>query len=221
MVTKQRYPSIYNSGFQMGEKAYSCKYALEKLDIDEIPYVALFLKEINHTTKDKQQLRLPLIAACSMSKHIRLILPVGQPASLLVDDAFNELFKCQSQLDPQAFKDFVARSKGIFYAKGTTAEEEKHILRHATFLMTTDARIWRTALSIRLPTAFISQSESEEPEVMISNHKGIRDKRLRHAISIAFREMLTPWLCIDGLVKSLRINPKFCSNYSSLRQNEK
>jgi hypothetical protein len=182
----------------MSEKTCSFKYVLKKLNIGEISYAALFLKEINQTTIDTQQLRLPLIAACSMSKYIPLILPVDQSASLLVDDTFNELFKCQSQIDPRSFKDFVVRSKGILYAKDTTAEEEKHILRHATFLMTTDVRIWRTALSRSLPNAFISQSESKEPEIMISNHKGIRDKRLRHAISSAFGEMLTPWLCAEA-----------------------
>jgi Glycosyl transferase family 11 len=31
-------------------------------------------------------------------------------------------------------------------------EEEKHILRHATFLITTDVRIWRTALTFHLKT---------------------------------------------------------------------
>jgi hypothetical protein len=204
----------------MSERKYSVKRALEKLSIEEIPYVALFLKEINHTVIDKRQLRLPLIAACSISKYIRLILPVGQFASLLVDEVFNELLKCQSQTSTQAFKGFVVRSKGILYAKDTTTEEEKHILRHAAFLMTTDVRRWRTALIARIPNAFISQNENERPEIMISNHKDIVDRRLKHGISIAFGEVLASWLCVDDLVKSLRINTKFHSNYSSLQQNE-
>jgi hypothetical protein len=168
---------------------YRLKWILEKLSLEEGPYMALFLKEVNHTIIDKQKLRLPLLAACSMSKHIRLILPMSQPTSILVDGVFNELFKCQSRADRQALKDFVVGSKGILYAKDITLEEEKYILRYATFLMTTDVRIWRTALSIRLPNAFISQCENKEPEILVSTHGDIEDARLIHTIAIELGNM--------------------------------
>lgn len=151
--------------------------------------MALFLKEVNHTLIDKQKLRLPLLAACAMSKHIRLILPMSQSTSILVDGVFNELFDRQSRINPQALKDFVAESKGILYAKDVTPEEEKYVLRQAAFLMTTDMRIWKTALSIRLPNAFISHRENKAPEIIVSTHGANEEERLIHNIAIELGKM--------------------------------
>jgi hypothetical protein len=156
---------------------------------EEEPYMALFLKEVNHNTIDRQRLRLPLIAACSISKHIRLVLPMSRSASPIVDDVFNELFKYQSQINPQAFKDFVVRSKGILYANDTTTEEEGHILRCAKFLMTTDVGIWRSALDMRLPSVFISQYENKKAEIMISSCESIEGSRLRDCIALALEKL--------------------------------
>jgi hypothetical protein len=125
-----------------------------------------------------------------MSEHIRIILPISRPALLLVDGVFNELFKCQSRINPQRIKDFVVRSKGILYVNDTTADEEKYILRYATFLMTTDVEIWQTALEMKLPNAFISQCENRGPEMMVSNYESIEDERLKRGMVIAFENAI-------------------------------
>src|SRR5262245_46379567 len=175
--------------FAIGRYLLSLLGKMDKVELKEEPYVALFLKEVNRIPIDRQKLRLPLVAACSMSTHIRLILPVSRPASLVVDGVFDELFKRYSQIHHQVFKDFIARSKGILYANGITTLEEQYILRYATFLMTTDVIIWRTALDMRLPNALIIQCENKEPKIIISHCEEIEDRRLRHCIAIAFEYM--------------------------------
>lgn len=159
---------------------------LEKLGLREEPYLAFLLKEANDPTIDKQRFLAPLLAACLLSEHIQLIFPVIGSISGLIDEAFDELFKSH----PQLFKDFVAKSKGIVYAKDLTPEEKSEVLKCAAFVITTDKRISKVALSKKLPFAYISQCENIEPEITVLNYEGIKDRCFNHGLMAALRVRL-------------------------------
>jgi hypothetical protein len=154
---------------------------LERFGLPEQPYLALFLKEVNDPIIDKQKIRLPLLVAYSLSKHAQLILPISGSVSRSIDEVFDELFKSQSQM----FKDFVLRSKGIFYAKDLSAGEKSRILECAAFVITTDKRISKVALNKKLPYAYISQCENEAPEIHLSNYERVEDRYFKHNLMAA------------------------------------
>ena len=146
--------------------------------MQEGPYLALFLKEVNDPVINKQEFLLPLLAACSLSKHTRLIFPVSSSVSRFIDEVFDELFKSRYQM----FKDFVVRSKGIVYAKDLTAGEKSQILECAAFVITTDERISKAARSKKLSYAYISQRENKWPEIIVSNYERVEDRRFEHIL---------------------------------------
>jgi hypothetical protein len=115
----------------------------ERLGLREEPYLVFFLKEANDPTIGKQKFRAPVLSACLLSKHIQVIFPVIGSVSRLIDEVFDELFESR----PQLFKDFVAKSKGIVYAKDLTPGEKSEVLKYAAFVVTTDKRISKVALS--------------------------------------------------------------------------
>jgi hypothetical protein len=159
---------------------------LEKLGLREEPYLAFIFKEADDPTSDIQKFLAPLLAACLLSEHIQLIFPVIESVSRLIDEAFDELFKSHSQL----FKDFVPKSKGIIYAKDLTPEEKSEVLKYAAFVITTDKRISKVALSKKLPFAYSSQSENIDPEIIVLNYEEIKDGCLDHGLMEALKAML-------------------------------
>jgi hypothetical protein len=154
---------------------------LEKLGLQEEPYLALFLKEVNDPIIDERKCLLPLLVACSLSKHTRIILLVSGPASRLIDEVFDKLFRSRLQM----LKDFVVSSKGIVYAKDLTAEEKSQILECAAFVVTTDNRISKVARSKKLPYAYISQREDKKPEIAVLNYERLGDRCFKHSLMTA------------------------------------
>ena len=154
---------------------------LERLGLREEPYLAFLLKEANDPAINKQKFLAPLLTACLLSKRIQLIFPVIGSISQLVDEVFDELFKSRSQL----FKEFVATSKGIVYAKDLTPGEKSEVLKYAAFVVTTDKRISKVALSKKLPCAYISQCENIEPEIIVLNYEGVKDGCFNHSLMAA------------------------------------
>ena len=159
---------------------------LERLGLIDETYLAFFFKEANDPTIDKQKFRAPVLAACLLSKHIQVIFPVIGSVSRLIDEVFDELFKSRSQV----FKDFVAKSKGIVYAKDLTPGEKSEVLKYAAFVITTDKRISKVALSKKLPCAYISQCENIEPEIIVLNYEGVKDQCFNHGLMAALRVRL-------------------------------
>jgi hypothetical protein len=178
------------SGYNLLAATPVVSEALEKLGLKDGPYMALFLKEVNDVAIDKRQLRLPIIVACAMSKHIRIIFPMSNSVSCLVDDVFESLFRRQFQIAPKVYKEFVVGSKGILYAKDLTFEEEMSVLQYATFTMTTDVKICGMALKRMLPCAFVAQDENSKPEIILSNHEDMADGRIGRMAAPVFGRLV-------------------------------
>jgi hypothetical protein len=159
---------------------------LERLGLRDEPYLAFLLKEASDPTIDKRKFLAPLLTACLLSKHIQLIIPVNGSISHLIDEVFDELFKRRSQL----FKEFVTTSKGIVYAKDLTPGEKSEVLKCAAFVVTTDKRISKVALSKQLPCAYISRCEDIEPEIIVLNYEGVKDRCFNHGLMAALRVRL-------------------------------
>jgi hypothetical protein len=156
---------------------------LERLGLRKEPYLAFLLKEANDPTIDKQKFLAPLLAACLLSKHIQIIFPVIGSISHLFDEVFDDLFKSRSQL----FKEFVATSKGIVYAKELTPGEKSEVLKYSAFVITTDKRISKAALSKKLPCAYISQCEDIEPEIIVLSYEGVKDQCFNYGLMATLR----------------------------------
>src|SRR5262245_421038 len=101
-------------------------------------YMALFLKEISGAPLRKSLLWLPLALACLISEYSRLVFPMRSSVSWLIDSAFDEVLRYLDLGKHRTLKDFVAKSKGILYAKDLTAKERARVLERAAFILTTD-----------------------------------------------------------------------------------
>ncbi|HKX26490.1 MAG TPA: hypothetical protein VJ302_02245 [Blastocatellia bacterium] len=146
--------------------------------MQEGPYLALFLKEVNDPDLDKRKFLSLLLLACSLSKHTRLIFPVSGSVSRFIDEVFDELFKSRRQM----FKDFVVGSKGIVYAKDLTAGETIQLLECAASVITTDERISKAARINKLSYAYISPRENRWPEITVSDYERVEDRHFEHSL---------------------------------------
>jgi hypothetical protein len=127
--------------------------------------MALFLKEISGAPLRKGLLWLPLALACLISEYSRLVFPMRSSVSWVIDSAFDEVLRYLDLGKHRTLKDFVAKSKGILYAKDLTAKESARVLERAAFILTTDEKIAHIALGKRLPHVFISQPYGKELDV--------------------------------------------------------
>ncbi len=117
----------------------------------ETPYAILLATELQQEQPQKKSLLLPLTLTYLLSEHIKILLPVPEFNSRLVDSIFDDVIK-----------GLTLKSQGITYLKNVPDAEILSAIKTADLVITSDDSHEQFAKEQETPYIYLQQMESGE-----------------------------------------------------------